>query len=92
MGNKYTFKTFLKQFVEYAVVTIKDLAEKELANEDKKAQLDRAIKGFLISVLAGAKVGWLTKLLIERLIMPHISELTQAIYDLLKQKIKGVTK
>ena len=92
MANKYTFKTFLKQLKEYLIVTITDLANKELQNEEKKAQLDRVITEFLISVIAGAKIGWFTKWMIEKLVLPHISELTQFAYDLLKEKIKGVTK
>lgn len=92
MANKYTLKTFFKQLKEYLIVTITDLANKELKDEVKKAQLDKAITEFLISVIAGAKIGWLTKWMIEKLVLPHISELTQFAYDLLKEKIKGVTK
>lgn len=92
MANKYTFKTFVNQFVDYARITIADLATKQLTNVQKKRQLDNAITMFIVSTLDGAKIGWITKIIIEKFVLNNIPVITQAVYDLLKDKIKGVTK
>ena len=92
MANKYTFKTFLEYLKNYAKVTIKDLATKELTNVQKKRQLDRAIELFIVSTLDGAKLGFITKFVIDKFVLKHIPEITQFVYDLLKSKIEGVTK
>lgn len=91
MANKYTFKMVLNQLVFCAKNTVTDLAKKELSNTEKKAQLDNVIMTLILSILDGAKIGWITKLIIEKFVLPRISEITQAVYDLLKAKIEGVT-
>lgn len=98
MANKYTFKVIIQEFVNYAKINIADLAQSELSNKEKKAKLDKAIKGWLIPILATAKISipfvpdFIVKFMFEKFIINNIPVLTQAVYDLLKDKIKGVTK
>ena len=98
MANKYTFKVIIQEFVNYAKINIADLAQSELSNKEKKYKLDKAIKGWLIPILATAKISipfvpdFIVKFMFEKLIINNIPVLTQAVYDLLKDKIKGVTK
>ena len=98
MANKYTFKVIIQEFVNYAKINIADLAQSELSNKEKKYKLDKAIKGWLIPILATAKISipfvpdFIVKFMFEKFIINNIPVLTQAVYDLLKDKIKGVTK
>lgn len=98
MANKYTFKVIIQEFVNYAKINIADLAKSELSNKEKKDKLDKAIKGWLIPILATAKISipfvpdFIVKFMFEKFIINNIPVLTQAVYDLLKDKIKGVTK
>lgn len=98
MANKYTFKVIIQEFVNYAKINIADLAQSELSNKEKKDKLDKAIKGWLIPILATAKISipfvpdFIVKFMFEKFIINNIPVLTQAVYDLLKDKIKGVTK
>lgn len=92
MANKYTFKLFVNEIINYAKVNIIDLAEKELNNNDRKKQLDKAVTTYIITLLAGAKFNFVTKWIFENYVIKNIPFLTQCIYDLLKAKVKGVTK
>ena len=92
MANKFTFKVLIQNFVKFATANITELAKKELDNTDKKAKLDNAMKVYLLTTLTGCKLNLITKWVIEKYVINNIPVLTQAIYDLLKDKIKGVTK
>ena len=91
MANKYTFQMVVAGVIKYAKLNIADLAVKELDNKDKKLQLDKAILSYLVPLLATVKMGWVTKFIVEKFIIKNIPVLTQAIYDLLKDRVKGVT-
>lgn len=88
---KESFKNFVHEFVENAQAKIKELVKTELANEEKKAKLDEAMIAFVTMVLDKVKINGLVRLLIKKLVMPCIDDLTQVIYDLLKAKIDKVT-
>jgi hypothetical protein len=91
MANKYTFKTLVAELIKFAKLNIADLAKKELSNKEKKAQLDKAILGYLVPLLSTAKFGFFTKFVLERFVIDNIPVITQAIYDLIKSKVEGVT-
>ena len=80
------------QFVNYVKITIIDLAEKELSNLEKKDKLDKAVAAYFLTLLASTKINWFSKFVIEKVVVPNIPTITQAIYDLLQEKIKGITK
>ena len=90
MSNKYTFNRIVAEFIKYAKVTIADLAKKELSNKTKKEKLDRALTAYLDTLLVGVKVNLITKWVIDRYVIKNIPVITQAIYDLLKDKVKGL--
>ena len=92
MANKYTFKKIVAEMIKFAKLNIADLAKKELNNKEKKAQLDKAILGWLIPLLATVKMGWVTKFIFEKFVIDNIPVITQAIYDLLKDRVEGVTR
>lgn len=92
MANKYTFKVIVAELIRFAKLNIKDLAQSELSNKEKKNALDRAIRGYLLPLLATAKMGWVTKFIFEKFVLDNIPVITQAIYDLIQSRIDGVTK
>lgn len=92
MANKYTFNRIVAEVIKFAKLNIADLAQKELDNKTKKEKLDKAITVYLNTLLIGVKTNLITKWVIERYVINNIPVITQAIYDLLKDKIKGVTK
>lgn len=92
MGNKYTFKVIVAELIKFAKLNIAELAQKEIANKEKKAILDKAIMGYLVPLLATAKLGFFTKFILEKFVLDNIPVITQAIYDLIKDRIDGVTK
>ena len=80
------------QFINYVKINIIDLANKELSNLEKKNKLDKAVEVYFISLLASTKINWFSKFVIEKVVIKNIPTITQAIYELLKEKIKGITK
>lgn len=90
--NKYSFKKIVTELVSFAKANIVDLAQKELENTEKKAKLDKAIKTYLETLLVGVKLNFVTKWVVEKYVIQNIPTITQAIYDLLKDRIAGVTK
>lgn len=92
MANKYTFKMVVAEVIKFAKLNIADLAKTELENAEKKSALDRAIKGYLVPLLATTKMGFITKFILDRFVINNIPVITQAIYDLIKSRIDGVTK
>lgn len=88
---KESFKNFVHEFVGNAQEKIAELAKTEIANEEKKAKLDEAMIAFVTMVLDKAKINGLVRLLIKKLVIPHIAQITQVVYDLLKAKIEKVT-
>lgn len=98
MANKYTFKKIVAEFIKFAKLNIADLAKTELSNKEKKAKLDKAVEGWLIPLLATVKFSipfvpdFIIKFVFDKFILNNIPVLTQAIYDLIKDRIDGVTK
>ena len=92
MANKYTFKMIVAELIRFAKLNIAELAKSQLNNAEKKNALDRAIKGYLIPLLATAKMGVVTKFILNKFVIDNIPVITQAIYDLIKDRIEGVTK
>ena len=84
------FLEFFNGFVNTAKTQITELVNEEIENKEKKAKLDTVIGAFVETTLAKAKLNIFVRLCIKKLVIPHISEITQVIYDLLKAKIAGV--
>ena len=83
---------FITEFIDNAKCKITELAKTELENTEKKHQLDMFIASKVTELVGKLKLGWFTKLVISRCVVPNISIFTQHIYDLLKAKVEGVTK
>lgn len=92
MANKYTFQVIVAELIRFAKLNIAELAKSQLDNAEKKNALDRAIRGYLVPLLATAKMGVVTKFIFNKFVIDNIPVITQAIYDLIKLRIKGVTE
>ena len=87
------FKEFIKTFVDKTKTKIADLETyKELTGPKKKAQLDLTITNWVNAFLSKDKINFVFKLIIKTIILPHIPDITQAIFDLIKTKVEGITK
>ncbi len=86
------FKEFIQGFTTVAKANIIELAKTELSNENKKMVLDHKIFEYVERAINGLTINLILKLTLKKLLLPNISLITQTIYDLLKEKIEGVTK
>ncbi len=89
--SKESFKNFISGVTETAkkIIAEVQVAEK-LSNEEKKQKLDEAIIAFLETNIS--KYHFFVRFAIQKLLIPYVSDFTQAIFDLLKARIQGVTK
>lgn len=85
-------KTFILDFVNETRKNIIELAKTELNNNNKKMVLDQRIIEFLENAISGIKLNFILKVALKRLLLPNVSIITQKIFDLLKEKIEGITK
>lgn len=84
-------KTFIKEFINKTKNEIIELASLKLANSEKKEKLDIVLTAFVENFILKANINVIFKFILKKLILPHVSELTQGIYDLLKAKISEIT-
>ena len=80
------FVTRTKSFIAY-YETIKDLT-----GEEKKIRLYKRMTDFANSLLDDAKVNFFVKFIIKHFVINNIPAITQAVFDLIKTKITGITK
>ena len=86
------FREFIENFVETTKNNIVELAQTELSNENKKLTLDHKIVNYLDEALENLTINFILRIALKKLLLPNVSLITQIIYDLLKEKIKGITK
>lgn len=86
----------IKEFIENVAMVSKthitELAKTELTNENKKLMLDEKIVNYVELAISQLSLNIFLKTLLKRLLLPNVSVITQIIFDLLKEKIEGVTK
>jgi len=86
------FKTFVKNFVKKATETIEAVERfSELEGEEKKERLDDALTKFAIKALDQCGVNFALKFIIEKFVIKNIPVISQAIFDLIEKRIKGIT-
>ena len=85
-------RNFIENFAETTKTSIVELAQTELSNQNKKLVLDHKIGDFLEKTLNNLAINFILKIALKKLLLPNVSLITQIIYDLLKEKIKGITE
>ena len=87
------FKNFIKVFAEKSKNIIAYLEGfTELSGEAKKKKLDDEMVRWAEHLLEGAKISLITKFIIRKFVINAIPVITQAIFDLIKAKVKGITE
>lgn len=84
-------KDFLTDFVKKSKVTIVSLVNTELTNAAKKDVLDETIIDWVKVKLKSSKLNLVLRIVLEKLLLPNVTVITQVIYDLLKTRVRGVT-
>lgn len=88
---KQSFKNFIAGVLETSKKIIAEVEKtKGLTGEEKKQRLDNAIIAFIQTNISNYH--FFVRFAINKLIIPYVADFTQAIFDLLKARIKGVTE
>lgn len=85
-------KTFIQEFTEKAKNKIAELAQTQLTGAEKKAKLDEKMTKWAEELLNGAKMNIILKQAVKQFVISSIPVITQAVFDLLKAKIQGITE
>lgn len=85
-------KTFIQKFTEKAKNKIAELAQTKLSGAEKKAKLDEKMTKWAESILDKAKMNIFLKQAVKQFVISSIPVITQAVFDLLKAKIQGITE
>lgn len=87
------FKEFVIDFAAKAKNYIGYYEEfKELTGEEKKLRVDKKMADFALNILKNASLNVFLKFIIKNYIIKNIPAITQAIFDLIKAQIKGITE
>ena len=84
-------KHFIQSFADTTKKNIIELAKTDLNNSNKKMTLDHKIINFLEDSLEKLELNFILKIALKKLLIPNISLITQIIFDLLKERIKGLS-
>lgn len=86
-------KAFIKQFTTTAKGIIGHLEDyRNLSNEAKKQRLDSDMTDWALKWVDELELNIVVKFVLKKLLIPNISTITQAIFDLIKSKVEGITK
>lgn len=86
------FAEFIPVFTEKAKELIAWLEEyKTLDGEAKKKRLDADLLEWCLKTFEKVKMNAIVKLIIKKGIEAYLPVITQAIFDLIKSRVKGVT-
>ena len=87
------FKKFIDGFVSTAKQYIEKYEEcKELTGKEKKARLDEIITNYVNVAIDGIGLNFVFKFVIRKVLIQNIPFITQAIFNLIQTKVKGITK
>ena len=65
---------------------------KDLTGEQKKARVDDLIANYIEVAIDGLGLNFIFKFVIKKVLIDNLPAITQAIFDLLKAKVDGITK
>ena len=91
---KVSFKDFLFNFAD----VVRNLIEKyetqykNLSGPERKERLDDAIANYAITVIDNLGFNFIFKFVLKKLVIEHIPDFTQIIFNLIQTKIEGITK
>ena len=80
-----------KEYINYAEAA-KTLGNTEMSGIEKKKYVDDKMINYANLILEKAQINFVLKYIIKNFIIKNIPTLTQAIFDLIKSKIDGITE
>lgn len=86
------FRDFFKTFVNNTKNIIAVQVKEKLTGQEKKAYLDKRMAEFVERAINKGNFNLFIKWCLKTFILYHISDITQAIYDLIETKIEGITE
>ncbi len=87
------FNVFIKNIAEETKHYIEKYEQyKDLSGEEKKARVDDILKTYIETALDGIGLNIIVKFILKKLLIENISAITQAVFDLLKAKVIGITE
>lgn len=88
-----SFKDFVSGFAQTSKTYIEKLEQyKELTGEQKKERLDDILKGYCECAIDKIGLNFILKFAFKKIVIENIPVLTQIVFDLIKEKIDGITK
>ena len=85
-------KEFIQEFAKRTKSKIAELAQTQLSGAEKKQKLDEKMTKWAEELLNGAKMNALLKKAVKQFVISSIPVITQAVFDLLKTRIQGITE
>ncbi len=87
----------IKEFIETFATKTKGMIAwlegyKELSNEEKKERLDEHLTKYAETTINTLPLNFILKIALKHILLKNIPIITQAIFDLVKAKVEGVTK
>ena len=87
----------IKTFIENLTSTAKKYIEKyeeykDLTGEDKKRRLDAIIVEYIEGNIDTIGLNFIAKFFIKNILLQNVPYITQAIFNLIKARIKGITE
>lgn len=64
---------------------------KDLSGEEKKIRLDKKMTDLSLNIIEKAQINLVLKFIIKNYIIKNIPYITQAIFDLIKARVEGIT-
>jgi len=87
------FKEMITGIQILALERITSLAKsKVLDNSEKKKYLDDYIVDYINVAMQQLKLNFLFKLILKKYLLPNVPVITQAIFDLIKTRVEGITQ
>jgi len=87
----------IKEFIETFATKTKGMIAwlegyKELSNEEKKRRLDVQISEWVELTIDSIGLNFIFKFALKKILINNIPTITQAIFDLVKVKVEGITE
>lgn len=87
----------IQNFIKDFALKVKEYIQKyedysELSGEEKKHRVDELITNYALAAIDNLAINFILKIVLRKLIINNIPTITQAIFDLLAARVKGITK
>ena len=86
-------KQFIENFTQRVKISIAALETySALTSEQKKERLDEMVTKFVQETIDSIGLNFVLKLIVKKLLIENIPLITQAAFDLIKARVRGITE